>query len=68
MCYLTTPSVPKALWRQWHINVGLNVGVWCSYNDSVRPRYSKHNLSHCHFVHVEWPGIELEPPRREALD
>jgi len=46
----------------------MNVGVLCSYTDSVRRRYSEHNLSHCHFVHVEWPGIELEPPRREALD
>ena len=62
------PSVPKALWRQWHINVGMNVGVWCSYTDSVRPRYSEHNLSHYRFVHVEWPGTELETSRREALD
>jgi hypothetical protein len=38
--------------------------------DRGKPKYSGKNLSQCHFVHhkyhMDWPGIEPEPPRWEA--
>jgi hypothetical protein len=38
--------------------------------DSGKPQYSEKNLSHFHFVlhksHLDWSGLEPEPPRWEA--
>jgi hypothetical protein len=38
--------------------------------DRGKPKYSGENLSQCYFAHhkshMDWPGIEQEPPRRET--
>jgi hypothetical protein len=39
--------------------------------DRGKPKYSRKNLSHCHFVHkshMDRPGIEPGPSRWEAGD
>jgi hypothetical protein len=40
--------------------------------DKEKQKYSRKNLSQCHFVHhksrMDWPGIEPGPPRWEAID
>jgi hypothetical protein len=41
-------------------------------SDRGKPKYSGKTLSQSHFVynksHMDWPGIEPEPPRLEAGD
>jgi hypothetical protein len=61
------------LWWRWSVCSFLRVMEhrWNEI-DRGKPKYSAKNLSLCHFVHhkshIDWLGIEPEPPRGEAGD
>jgi hypothetical protein len=43
-------------------------GAPVEWNWQGKTDNSEKNLSQCHFVHMDWPGIESGPPRWEAGD
>ena len=53
--------------------ITISMEQWWNYtNRGKKPKYSEKNLPHFHLVrhkfHMEWPSMELGPPRREAGD
>jgi len=49
----------------------MSMEQWWNYTDrGKKPKYSEKTLAHFHLVHhkshMDWPGMELWPPRWEA--
>jgi hypothetical protein len=56
----------------WVIDEQMSMEHWWNNPDERKPKYLEEYLSRCHFVHhkshIDWRGLEQEPPRWEAGD